>query len=127
MFARVEGKTYRMSAERISRILRRYEAGELTEVSARLEVLLAAGAGAGDAEAVFDGLPPWLKAAVARDVTEADPQRCRIQESYCGPWPNEAYEAGLRRREELMRRGIVALKEPIRARGSVAPDSAKSV
>jgi hypothetical protein len=97
-----------MAADRISRIVSQYEAGAITEGEACLSVLMAAGEG--DAEAIFGSLPRWLREAVTRDVVYANPEETRILESYCGTASNEEYAADLRRREEIMRRGIVALQ-----------------
>jgi hypothetical protein len=97
-----------MEADRVSRIVAQYEAGAITEGSACLAVLMAAGEG--DAEAIFVSLPPWLRDAVARDIADANPGEARIVESYCGTASDKEYAADLRRREEIMRRGIVALQ-----------------
>jgi hypothetical protein len=94
-----------MAADRISRIVSQYEAGAITEGSACLYVLMAAGEG--DAEAIFASLPPALREAVTRDIADAN---SRIVESYCGRASDEEYAVDLRRREEIMRRGIVALQ-----------------
>lgn len=99
---------HRMAADRVPRIIADYERDAHTDASACLEVLIAAGEG--DADAVFAGLTPELRDLVARDVTGVEASKTRIIESYCGTGPPEAYEADLRRREELMRRGIVALQ-----------------
>ena len=97
-----------MAVDRISRIVSQYEAGALTEGSACLAVLMAASEG--DAEAIFASLPPWLREAVTRDIADANPSEARIVESYCGNASDEEYAADLRRREDIMRRGIVALR-----------------
>ena len=97
-----------MTDVRLSRVLAAYEQGDLTEGSVCLEALIAAGEG--DAEAVFNRLPRSFQEVVARDVADAGPARAGIIESYCGSAPNEEYEADRRRREDLMRRGIVALR-----------------
>jgi hypothetical protein len=97
-----------MADDRISRIVSQYEAGAITEGSACLDVLLAAGEG--DAEAIFASLPPWLREAVTRNIAYANPSEARIVESYCGNASHGEYAADLRRREEIMRRGIVALQ-----------------
>jgi len=97
-----------MAADRISRIVSQYEAGRITKGSACLDVLMAAGEG--DPEAIFGSLPPWLRDAVMRDIADANPSEARILESYCGTASGEEYAADLRRREEIMRRGIVALQ-----------------
>lgn len=99
---------HRMAADRVERIIADYERGALTEASACVEVLLAAGEG--DAEAVFARLTHELRAMVSRHIADADPGEVRIIESYCGMASQEAYEADRRRREEIVRRGIVALK-----------------
>jgi hypothetical protein len=67
-------------------------------------------AGEGDAEAILASLPPWLRAAVTRAIAGANPAEARILESYCGTASDEEYAADLRRREEIIRRGIVALQ-----------------
>jgi hypothetical protein len=67
-------------------------------------------AGEGDAEAIFASLPPWLREAVTRDLTDANPSEARIVESYCGNASHEEHAADLLRREEIMRRGIVSLQ-----------------
>jgi hypothetical protein len=97
-----------MTADRISRIVQQYKAGAITEGSACLNVLMAAGEG--DAEAIFASLPPWLRDAVTREIANANPSETRILESYCGTASPEEYAADLRTREEIMRRGIVALQ-----------------
>ena len=104
-----------MAADRISRIVSQYEAGAITERSACLHVLMAAGEG--DAEAIFARLPHWLRDVVTRDIAGANASEARILESYCGPASNEEYAVDLQRREEIMRRGIVALQRVISGRG----------
>jgi len=97
-----------MATDRISRIVSQYEAGAIAKGTACLLVLMPAGEG--DAAAIFASLPPWLRDAVTHDVAGANPSEARILESYCGTATDEEYSADLRRREEIMRRGIVALQ-----------------
>src|SRR5688500_10054435 len=97
-----------MPADHIDRIIANYQRGALTDASASLAILLAAGEG--DAATVFARLPPGLRALVSRDVAGADAREVRIIESYCGTATPKAYAADLRRREEIMRRGIIALQ-----------------
>jgi hypothetical protein len=97
-----------MATDRISRIVAQYEAGVLTEGAACMDVLMAAGEG--EAEAIFASLPPWLREAVTRDIANANPTEARFLESHCGRASDEEYTANLRRREEIMRRGMVALQ-----------------
>lgn len=97
-----------MAADRISGIVSQYEAGAITEGEACLHVLMAAGEG--DAEEIFGSLPLWLRDAVTREIVDANPEEARILESYCGTASNDEYAADLRRREEIMRRGMVALQ-----------------
>src|SRR5687767_4508361 len=97
-----------MTVERVNRIIADYERGALTDASACLEVLMAAGEG--DAGALFARLTPELRELVSRDIADANPSEVRIIESSSGTAPPEAYAADLRRREEIMRRGIVVLQ-----------------
>ena len=97
-----------MPADRIERIIADHERGALTDTAALLEVLFAAGEG--DAAVVFARLTPGLRDLVSRDVAGADAREVRIIESYCGTASPDAYAAHVRRREEIMRRGIIALQ-----------------
>ena len=70
-------------------------------------------AGDGDATAVLASLPHWLRDAVTREIAGANSSESRILESYCGTAAPEEYAADLRHREEMMRRGIVALQRVV--------------
>jgi len=97
-----------MTADRIDRIIANYESGAFTDGTACLEVLIAAGEG--DAQAVFARLTPELRELVSRHVAGVKPGEQRIIESWCGSASAEDYAADLRRREDMMRRGIVELQ-----------------
>src|SRR3954453_14851321 len=103
-----------MAADRVERIIANYERGALTDASACLEVVLAAGEG--DAQALFARLTPDLRELVSRDVADVNPSELRIIESCCGTASAAEYAADLRRREETMRRGITALQRLISGR-----------
>jgi hypothetical protein len=101
-----------MPEDRVSQIVAQYEAGALTEGSARVEIYLAAAEGS--VEDVFARSPPDLQALVARDVANLNPTEVRLFESHCGLGSTADYLADLRRREALMQRGIAAIQRVTR-------------
>lgn len=104
----IRGTEEPVGLEPIERIIADYERGALTDASACLEIYLAAGRG--DAAAVLARLPSGLRDLVTRDVAGANADGAGLVESVCTGSPPEAYVVDLRRREEAMRRGIVALQ-----------------
>ncbi len=88
-----------------------YERGALTDASVCLEIYLVAGQC--DAAAVLARLPSGLRDLVTRRVAGVNAGEARLIDSICVGSTPEALVADLRRQEETVRRGIVAIQRLI--------------